>query len=96
MPLRQIRCKLVAFGRILVRAVMIRYLLRLAAYLSTVFTSAGREFGGLEMGESGFYLTKFLTVTMFSSIILVRGVPGRLEGETSPEAINLLITLEMA
>ena len=44
----------------------------------------------------GFYSTGFPTVSMFSSIILVRGGAGSLEGETSPEVINLLITVEKA
>ena len=48
------------------------------------------------MEELGFSSTRFLTVSMFSSIILVRGGPGSLEVETSPKAINLLITLEKA
>ena len=62
-----------------------------------MFTSSGRELEvgvGKEMEEFGFSSTRFLTVSMFSSIILVRGGPGSLEGKTSPEAINLLITLE--
>ena len=59
-----------------------------------MFSSSGREFGGLEMVELGFSPTKFLTVSMFSSIILVRGAPGSLEGETSPDTIRLLIILE--
>ena len=45
-----------------------------------------------EMEESSYSSTKFLTVSIFSSIILVRGGPGSLEGEMSPETINLLIT----
>ena len=49
-----------------------------------------------EMDDLGFYSTRFLTVSMFSSIILIRGGSWSLEGETSPEAINLLITLEKA
>ena len=71
----------------------------LASYLSTVFTRSERE---LEVGvrmlmeELGFSSTRFLTLSMFSSVILVQGGPGRLEGETSLEAINLLITLETA
>ena len=48
------------------------------------------------MEELCFSSTRFFTVSMFSSIILVRGGPGSLEGETSPEAINLLIALEKA
>ena len=48
------------------------------------------------MEELGFSLTMFHTVSMFSSVILVRGGPGSLEDETSREAINLLITLEKA
>ena len=58
-----------------------------------MFTSSGRELEvgvGREMEELGFSSTKFLTVSMFYSIILVRGGPGTLE------AINLLITLEKA
>ena len=47
-----------------------------------------------EIDELGFSSTRFLTVSMFSSIILVRGGPGSLTGETSPVA--LLITLEKA
>ena len=64
-----------------------------------MFTSSGRELEvgvGREMEELGFSSTRFLTVSMFSSIILVRGGPGSLEGETSPEAMNLLTTLEKA
>ena len=49
-----------------------------------------------EMEELRFSSTMFLTVSMFSSIILVRRGPGSLEGETSPEAIDLLIILEKA
>ena len=48
------------------------------------------------MEELGISLTKFLSVSMFSSIILIREEPGSLEGETSPEATNLLISLEKA
>ena len=51
---------------------------------------------GKELAEFSFSSTSFLTVSMFSSMILVLGGPGRLEEETSPEAINLLITLEKA
>ena len=49
-----------------------------------------------EMEELRFSSTRFLTVSIFSSIILVLGGPGSLEGETLPEAINMLITLEKA
>ena len=48
------------------------------------------------MEELDFSSFRFLTVSMFSFIIFVRGGPGSLEGETSPEATNLLITLENA
>ena len=48
------------------------------------------------MDELDFSLTRFLTALMFSSITLFRGGPGSLEGETSPEAVNMLITLEKA
>ena len=48
------------------------------------------------MEEFGFSSIEYLTVSMFSSIILFRGGPESLEGDTSPEAINLLITLEKA
>ena len=48
------------------------------------------------MEELGLSSTRFLIVSMFSSIILVQGGPGSLEGETSPEAITLLITLQKA
>ena len=41
-----------------------------------MFTSSGREFGGLEMDELGFTSTRFFTVSLFSSIILVRGGHG--------------------
>ena len=61
-----------------------------------MFSSFGLELEvgvGREMEELGFSSIKFLTASMFSSIILVRGGPGSLKGETSPEAINLLITL---
>ena len=64
-----------------------------------MFTSSGGELEvGVEreMEELGFSYTKFLAASMFSSIILVQGGPGSLEGETSSEAINLLITLEKA
>ena len=64
-----------------------------------VHYSSGRELTvgvGREMKESGFSSTRFLTVSMFYSTILVREGPGSLEGETSPEATNLLITLEKA
>ena len=67
-------------------------MLRLAAYLATVFTSSGREFEvgvGREMEEI-FFSNMLLTESMFFFIILVRGGPGNLEGDTSPEAINLL------
>ena len=47
-----------------------------------------------EIEELGFFSSRVLTVSMFSSIILVRGGPGSLGGETSLETINLLITLE--
>ena len=62
-----------------------------------MLTSSGRELevrAGKEMEELGFSSTRFFTVSMFSSIILVRGRPEILEEETSTEAINLLITLE--
>ena len=62
-----------------------------------MFTSYGRELEvgvGKEMEELGFSSTRFITVSMFSAIILVRGRPGSLERETSMEAMNLLITLE--
>ena len=49
-----------------------------------------------EIEELVFSSTGFLSVSMFSSIILVRGGPGSLEGETSPEAINLLIIMQKA
>ena len=60
--------------------------LGLTVFLSTVFTSPGRAFVGLEMKELGFSSTRFLTVSIFSSIILVQGGPESVEG---PEAINL-------
>ena len=66
-------------------------------YLSTVFTSSGRELKvgvGRQMDEMDFSSAKFLTVSILSSIILLRGGPGRLVGETSPEATNLLINLD--
>ena len=65
----------------------------------TVFTSFRIELEvgvGREIEELGFSSTMFLIVSMFSSIILDRGGPGRLEGEMSPETINLLITLKKA
>ena len=43
MPLYQIRCKLGLYGRISFTPAMNRPLLRLAACLSTVFTSSGKE-----------------------------------------------------
>ena len=46
------------------------------------------------MEELGFSSTRFLTVSMFRLIILVRGRPESLEGETSPVAIKLFIILE--
>ena len=49
-----------------------------------------------EIEELGFSSTKFLTVSMFYSIISDLGGPGSLEGESSPEVIKLLITLEKA
>ena len=64
-----------------------------------MFISYGRELEvgvGREMKELGFSSTRFLTASMFSSIILVRGGPGILEGEMSPKVTNLLITLEKA
>ena len=54
-------------------------------------TSSGRELEvgvGREMEELGFSSTMFLTVSMFSLIILVRGRPGSLDGETSLEFDN--------
>ena len=48
------------------------------------------------MKELGFSSTRLLTVSMFSSIIFVRGGLGSFKGETSLESINLLITLEKA
>ena len=56
--------------------------LRLAAYNSTVFSISRREFGELEMEELGFSSTRYLTISMFSSIISIRGGIGSLEGET--------------
>ena len=47
------------------------------------------------MEELGFCSTRFLTASIFSLLILVRGGPGSLEGEMSTEAINL-ITLDKA
>ena len=47
-----------------------------------------------EIEEFNFCSTKFLTDSMFSTIILVWRGPGSLDRETSPETINLLITLE--
>ena len=65
-----------------------------------MFTCFGRELEvgiGREIEELGFYSTRFLTVSiMFSRIILVRRRLGSLEEGTSQEAINLLITLEKA
>ena len=64
-----------ALGRISFTAVMITCLLRLAAYLCTVFSSSGREVEvgvGREMEELGFSSTRFLTVSMLSAIIFVR------------------------
>ena len=49
-----------------------------------------------EIEELSCSSTRFLIVSMFSPIILVCGGPGNVEGEMSPEAINLLITLEEA
>ena len=49
-----------------------------------------------EMEELGFSSTRFLTVSMFYSIILVLRGAGSLEGKASPEAINQLITLGKA
>ena len=49
-----------------------------------------------EIEELGLSSIRFLTVSMFSSIISVRRGHGSLERETSPEATNLLITLEKA
>ena len=49
--------------------------MRLAAYLFTVFASSGRELEvgvGREMEELDFSSIRFLTESMFSSIILVR------------------------
>ena len=49
-----------------------------------MFTSSGRELEvgvGREKDELSFSSTKFLTVSMFSSFILVRGGPRSLEGE---------------
>ena len=46
------------------------------------------------MLELSFFSTRFITVSMFSSINLVQGGLGNLEGETSAEATNLLITLD--
>ena len=64
-----------------------------------MFTSFGRKLKvGVEreMVELDFSSTRFLIVSMISSIFFVRGEPGSLEGETSPEIINLLITLDKA
>ena len=68
-----------ALGRILFTAVMIRSLLRLATYPSTVLTSFEMEFRRLKMEELGFSSTASPTVSMFYSIISVRGGPGSLE-----------------
>ena len=86
-----------ALGRISFTEVIILFLLRLATYLSTVFTSSGRQMEvevGREIEELGFSSTRFFTVSMFFSIILVRRGPRGLEGETPAEAIHSLITQE--
>ena len=57
-----------------------------------MFTNSRRELEvrvGREIEELGISSTRFLTVSMFCLIILVRGGPGCLELETSPEAVNL-------
>ena len=66
----------------------------IVAFLSTVFTSSGRELEvgvGREMEQLGFSSSRFLTVSMFSSIILVTEGPGSLQEGTSSNAINLSI-----
>ena len=63
----------------------------IVAYLSEVFTISGSWKLEGKIGELGFSSTRFLTVSMFSSIIWVQEGPVSLEGGTSPEAINLLI-----
>ena len=47
-------------------------------------------------GKVGLFFVQVSYCINVSSIILVQGRHGYLDGKTSPEAINLLITLEKA
>ena len=56
-----------------------------------MFTSSGRELEvqvGREMEDIGFSSTRFLNVSMFSCINLVRGGPGRRDGTGGHKAVD--------